>query len=244
MHMPHHLLAVGLLALFGVPVLAQPALDLVELGPNSVALQILADDSGSLATELVIRESSGGNFGNLQLTGAVVTEPLIFDTPIPGNNPLTGTVTHGLYLDGMPSNEVFASYGSAVVASGAIELLTITFVGRGPVEVTGRVAQRGVAYDVRVEAPLNVLAGDFDFDGDVDGADFLRWSRDLGGFETLASWQDHFGSVEASTATIVVPEGSAGMLLAIGLSIIPVRRLRRRASKRRGLSQATRYLDC
>lgn len=46
--------------------------------------------------------------------------------------------------------------------------------------------------------------GDFDFDGDVDGRDFLAWQRDktLGG---LADWQTNYG-VPSQVAALSVPE--------------------------------------
>jgi hypothetical protein len=76
-------------------------------------------------------------------------------------------------------------------------------------------------------------AGDFDLDGDVDGADFLAWQRGFGitgtatvaqgdadGNHTvngadLAIWRQNFGSGASVAAASAVPEPCAG-LLAIG----------------------------
>jgi len=56
--------------------------------------------------------------------------------------------------------------------------------------------------------------GDFDSDGDVDGADFLAWQRDptLG---DLSSWKTHYGDMSLATSSIAVPEPSSLSLLVI-----------------------------
>lgn len=73
-------------------------------------------------------------------------------------------------------------------------------------------------------------AGDFDFDGDVDGHDFLVWQR--GGSPTplssadLQSWQNHYSAVQVF-AIATVPEPAAGVLM-LSLAIcclMPRRRL-------------------
>jgi hypothetical protein len=80
------------------------------------------------------------------------------------------------------------------------------------------------------------LAGDFDEDGDVDGADFLRWQRSFPGTldaEDLANWADEFGSqggpsgpgslitgfVRYVTPNLVaVPEPVSTVIVALGLA--------------------------
>jgi autotransporter-associated beta strand protein len=63
------------------------------------------------------------------------------------------------------------------------------------------------------------LAGDFDSDGDVDGADFLVWQR--GGSPTpmssgdLAVWKSNYGATGGIRA---VPEPGAGMLAMLGVA--------------------------
>jgi len=67
-------------------------------------------------------------------------------------------------------------------------------------------------------APIAVpveLPGDFDFDADVDGADFLIWQRDLGDATNLADWQDNFGATAAVSAVKAVPEPSSLLLACI-----------------------------
>jgi hypothetical protein len=76
--------------------------------------------------------------------------------------------------------------------------------------------------------------GDFDVDGDVDGADFLRWQR--GGSPNplsagdLATWKANFGAsatVAASAAVGAVPEPSALFSAMVALCGLGVWRSRR-----------------
>ncbi len=77
-------------------------------------------------------------------------------------------------------------------------------------------------YDIRLSP---IVPGDFDYDGIVDGDDFLAWQRTLGSTTSLAAdgnddgvvdqadlaiWQEHFGTGGATLATnSVVPEPEA-----------------------------------
>ena len=63
-----------------------------------------------------------------------------------------------------------------------------------------------VSYDGSNTLVQVVLGGDFDLDGDVDGADFLAWQRNPG-LGSLTDWQDNYGIVSsASVASALVPE--------------------------------------
>ncbi|TWU28636.1 hypothetical protein [Bythopirellula polymerisocia] len=62
------------------------------------------------------------------------------------------------------------------------------------------------------------VPGDFDHDGDVDGADFLAWQRNDATPAGLAAWQSNYGApamLAASAAAI--PEPNASMLVIIGI---------------------------
>jgi T5SS/PEP-CTERM-associated repeat protein len=84
----------------------------------------------------------------------------------------------------------------------------------------------GLSLDV-VYTPDSVLlsvvgvSGDFDFDGDVDGADLLVWQR--GGSPTpnspgdLAAWKSNFGFGASAAAAATVPEPGAALLVLGGL---------------------------
>ena len=56
-------------------------------------------------------------------------------------------------------------------------------------------------------------AGDFDADGDVDGADFLEWQREMGDATSLGEWEANFGTTAAVAATVGVPEPASWVLL-------------------------------
>ncbi len=88
----------------------------------------------------------------------------------------------------------------------------------------------GLSWEVAVSGTsvlLNVLGsaglpGDFDADGDVDGADFLVWQR--GGSpngasaEDLNTWRANFGDVASVAATTSVPEPTSFLLAFLGLA--------------------------
>ena len=73
------------------------------------------------------------------------------------------------------------------------------------------------------------LPGDFDGSGDVDGADFLAWQRDLGTADDLAIWQNSYaGSALATQVAITaVPEPTTvGMTILAALVCLAGRRTR------------------
>ncbi len=72
-----------------------------------------------------------------------------------------------------------------------------------------------------------LLSGDFDSDGDVDGADFLTWQQGFGGAygaSDLTDWENNFGSTGAAIAAAgAVPEPSSCVLLlmaTVGLAFV------------------------
>jgi hypothetical protein len=69
--------------------------------------------------------------------------------------------------------------------------------------------------------PDATVAGDFDGDGDVDGADFLDWQRTDGTPAGLTQWQSNYPS-PLSAAVAAVPEPASALLTllaALGLSV-------------------------
>ncbi|MEM8943735.1 MAG: hypothetical protein AAGD11_01020 [Planctomycetota bacterium] len=93
----------------------------------------------------------------------------------------------------------------------------------------GQAAVAWVNNETSVELPT---PGDFDFDGDVDGTDFLLWQRgeadDPPSHQGLAAWQANFGlsSSLAAAQPISVPEPTTVSLLigTIGLLHLVYRR--------------------
>ncbi len=70
----------------------------------------------------------------------------------------------------------------------------------------------GIAWWGVSDAPLS---GDFDADGDVDGADFLVWQRNTS-VGNLSDWQSNYGNSASLATATAVPEPSTCLLLSVG----------------------------
>lgn len=70
------------------------------------------------------------------------------------------------------------------------------------------------------------LPGDFNSDGNVDGADFLEWQRNGGTATSLSAWQSNYGAyAQATSSTAVVPEPSSVVLATIlAASVVSINR--------------------
>ncbi len=104
--------------------------------------------------------------------------------------------------------------------------------------MNGLVFYRGYRYDISAldlamlgdaGVPLIDLPGDFNFDDDVDGRDFLLWQRGgspnpLSGSD-LVTWQANYGT-GSLLASVAVPEPSAILLLLI-FGSVSMARMRR-----------------
>ena len=67
------------------------------------------------------------------------------------------------------------------------------------------------------------IGGDFDFDGDVDGTDFLRWQRGAGSTydgDDLVLWEANYGMTAAVANVVTVPEPTSIALLVLGAMAI------------------------
>ncbi len=108
---------------------------------------------------------------------------------------------------------------------GAESLLDVELATAG--EYFVRIAGSGAAtqlYQLAIGVEALVVApgldGDFDLDGDVDGADFLVWQQGFGNsFDAadLALWQENYGSVvggeaKAGGSSLAIPEPTAWTL--------------------------------
>jgi len=80
-------------------------------------------------------------------------------------------------------------------------------------------------FTIRLQAvPVPEVEGDFDQDGDVDGADFLTWQREpnLG---SLTDWRTNFGSgVLQAGSSVAVPEPTRMTLLVVAVLLCVVAR--------------------
>jgi T5SS/PEP-CTERM-associated repeat protein len=145
-----------------------------------------------------------GNFDNLSVTGAATLGGDLVASLGGGFSPSLGAefvVLSASSVSGMFATEDFSG---APVASGlAWDVLY------SPTSVTLKVVNAGPP-------------GDFDVDGDVDGADFLKWQR--GGSPSplsssdLANWKANFGATATPTAS--VPEPTAGLMSVVAAVLI------------------------
>ncbi len=87
-----------------------------------------------------------------------------------------------------------------------------------------------VSYDSLIDSVTlsdflaTILAGDFDFDGDVDRRDFLEWQLDPS-IGSLADWEANYGRVASlAAASATVPEPTTCTLALAALCLAMSRR--------------------
>ena len=123
-----------------------------------------------------------------------------------------GTVTVEWDLDG---DGVFDTLPSTE------KTLTTTFNEPGIRQLQARLTDIQGAHSVSTLLSMRILpAGDFDFDRDVDGADFLAWQRgeslDPDRAADLAAWRTDYGTgTPLSTTFSTVPEPSTLLLVVV-----------------------------
>lgn len=189
-------------------------------------------DGISIGEETIVGQSFTID-GNLTLNAG---STLAFDigTPtssdkltISGNLAAGGTLA--VALDGTVSSPVLGDTFDILdfaTASGAFGAFSLPGLTPGLVWDTSNLLTTG---------ELSVIAGttapgDFDNDGDVDGADFLAWQRGVPGTygaADLADWESNYGTTPASPANVSVPEPT-GLALAACMAALAAAGMRRR----------------
>ena len=93
--------------------------------------------------------------------------------------------------------------------------------GEFPIDLVNAFRYEMPAYSVStIRLLAEPVAGDFDADGDVDGADFLAWQRNDGTPAGLSGWQDNYGALGATArVAATIPEPTTLSLLLISLCI-------------------------
>jgi fibronectin-binding autotransporter adhesin len=175
-----------------------------------------------------------GNFGSGELTitsgGRVsVRETLTIDSNGGGDSFINMTTGGMLALWG-DADDSLAQFLDLVVGTDAIRYWNTGLANWAPLTS----ATLGIDYTLQHQSAgdltgytlLTVLApgppGDFDFDGRVDGADFLAWQR--GNSPTpnspadLATWRANFGLGAATPAATPVPEPGTLALVALAVA--------------------------
>ncbi|MEQ8850103.1 PEP-CTERM sorting domain-containing protein [Botrimarina sp.] len=210
-------------AAMSAPALAQPSFT-----TNGSILQVTVDAMGSVAVEVSIT-------GSDIAPASGMPADTVFDTPNPGDNPFTGTVTNGAFVDG---NNIFISYGSDVLSPGTYDLWD--FTGTGTADVMGLIAQGGANFTgltaTLTLGGLEPVAGDFSGDGNVDNDDLTllldNWAATVppvpAGWDgaqptspaidnsELTALLDTWGT-SAGGAAVGVPEPAALGLVMVGL---------------------------
>jgi len=142
----------------------------------------------------------------------------------PSGNLLEIPLTQDNYLTWQEGD----NFGKTTVTIGAGEQLFVGMdVGDGGVMVNPFQGFASLATVEIREVGAPGPDGDFDGDGDVDGADFLAWQRDTS-LGSLSDWETNYGTSGAVAATASVPEPStAAMMLLAAISGAALRRYRR-----------------
>ncbi|MEM8946452.1 MAG: hypothetical protein AAGD11_14870 [Planctomycetota bacterium] len=78
-----------------------------------------------------------------------------------------------------------------------------------------------------IEVGVDGIAGDFDGDDDVDGADLLEWQRTDATSSGLTDWLGNYGTSASLSAVAVIPEPGTVGLLTFGFVTLVVGGLRR-----------------
>jgi len=195
---------------------SQPKID-IDLGGlymlTSFTLHYLVEDRPSIYAPQPVKDTAG----NILYNGLTVS----------GSTNGEDFTELGFYNDFKP---VFGPDGD--FGTDAAEVRTAT------IDLTGTTASH-ISVDIHtpwswiflsevvIEGASSASPGDFDLDGDVDGADFLAWQQGLGGAYDathLAGWIANFGAGGASAAAASIPEPAALTLLVVGSLMLAARR--------------------
>ena len=226
---------VAALSAMAAPVAAAPSLQWASTG-STATLEVVVDATGSLAAEILIDAGAG-----LTNSNPVIANPP-WDTAYPGDNPITGPITNGLYTTAIGAGDLFLSFGSDVVSAGTYSLLTLDFTGSGDITASGLVAQLGALNDGLSAMTTLGNAGnvaDFNGDGKVDLVDLDILGQNFGagpgatmgqgdangdGFVDLVDLDLLGQNFGFGTATATPEPAAAAMLLLGGLGLVARRR--------------------
>ena len=112
---------------------------LVDIAPDA-SLFSGSPPGGSMAAELAFSIDAPASLVNV-----VVADPVAWPLANPGNNPFTGTITNGTYID-LVNGRTFDAYGSRFFTSSApTHFLKITTAGSGPTTLRYGTAASGTS---------------------------------------------------------------------------------------------------
>jgi hypothetical protein len=198
-------------------------------GNNRVQLQSTTDAGNNTGTNGLGDLTGNGTKLVLDLSALTTSQDL---TLIDNRS---GQSIVGFFGDGTVGTGNLYEEGEQILGTGFLGTVTISYIGSAPTGTAGN--------DVVLSLVSSVIDdADFDQDGDVDGADFLTWQRNVATpSPTLAQgnangdsvvdgvdlgiWENQFGtSVVASTN---VPEPGSVVLLLAAVGLIGAARVRR-----------------
>lgn len=165
------------------------------------------------------------------LAGSDITVGNIFASEgNPMNNNSTNDITHHSTTGLNPEHDFhedldidMSGLADNTLAGGETAIIQIFFSG-GHGDNSG--GHHLFLDNVAFSSGFEFNTGDYDGDGDVDGADFLEWQRTDGTAAGLMAWQDNYGPPALQAATASVPEPSSALftLMAAGGLLAQARR--------------------
>lgn len=173
--------------------------------PRNVEITLRNNNTGDITTaplQVDPRFWSGGTSNNVQ---AVMSIPKDQDE---------GTYTVGIKMPDFESSiSEDVRYAIRFANTGVWDSNTGINVIKTDLQISqsavGFSYQVGEGFEEVLDPSALLLAGDFDTDGDVDGADFVEWQRGLGSLyqaSDLADWQANYGATAQAPAALAVPE--------------------------------------
>ena len=157
----------------------------------------LTINSGAL--QIKIGGTSAGEFDSLVVDGAATLGGALEVSLLDGFAFEPDNMIEILNIAGARTGE-FAGLGEGALVGNFGQDLFITYAA-------------GDGNDVALYT-LAGIPGDFDGDGNVDGADFLVWQRDPG-VGNLADWQANFGTGSAQAGGAAVPEPASRVVAVV-----------------------------
>jgi len=123
---------------------------------------------------------------------------------------------HNITIQRLPGDE---GYGDV------FDSVRIDPIGDGSISVGTVFGIHSVTLSRSNGAPTGTPNGDWDNDGNIDGADFLLWQRLDGTAAELAAWQANFDGPPVGTAR-AVPEPGSIVLFGLAVVWVAIRRCR------------------
>lgn len=203
--------------------------NVLDIAGNTLTIQ-----SGAYSINHSVVATAGGmidNAGTLGTAGSTtfgsdLTSTGTLDIDIAGTGTdefdafnVAGTAT----ISGLIDTELLGDF--TLAGDETFTILTANTLVAGSIALTGSAAsmfQLSVESNSLVLNAVMGIPGDFDGDGNVDGADFLEWQRGLGttyDANDLTDWQTNYGMSASLATSVAVPEPTT---LAILLSMAMV----------------------